>query len=231
MSKKRPPKAAKPNSALQPDPSRHARPQTKGQITRQGPSSPQSILQNQVQVPPSLLGALLSKRWMIARSLWNGFFRFATLLSVSYLVYDRFYEADATIAASASDPQFAFEYPFTITNNSHVFKIRDVHWKCEYIKISAENISMSDSSSIAGSTNVILPGKVLNIDCSVIGPNSRIINIPQKPKITEAIIKIEVSYKADLFGLYAFDRKPEPALFRWFADASNPQWIKGEFAK
>ena len=47
-----------------------------------------------------LVSWIWGRRW----GLWSGLFRVATLLSVFYLVYDRFYETAITISISASDP-------------------------------------------------------------------------------------------------------------------------------
>jgi hypothetical protein len=171
------------------------------------------------------------KGWIL-RKLADVFWRAATLLSVGYLVYDRIYEADATLAASASDPNFAFEFPFTITNNSHVFAIRDVNWSCQYLRIKwGSDNTIDRSQAINGSANVIGPGKNLNIECSILGPKSHVIRTPDKQHIDEAVIKISLAYRAELFGIFSLQRHPEPTTFTWFADASNPQWIKGDFAK
>src|ERR1700737_1475190 len=69
-------------------------------------------------------------RWRTAKWIGVLFWRSATLLSVGYLVYDRYYETDATLSVPASDPSFPFTFPFAITNNSHVFAIRNVAWSC-----------------------------------------------------------------------------------------------------
>jgi hypothetical protein len=164
--------------------------------------------------------------------LWGFLFRIATLLSVGYLVYDRVYEADATLSASASDPTFAFAFPFTITNNSHMFVIREVKWACQALKVKfGNNNTIADSQIIRGSTSAIERGQSLNIDCSIVGPNSHFFHTDGKVSIDEAVVKIALSYDADFFGWFSLHRTPEPTIFTWFTDATNPQWIKGNFAK
>jgi len=178
-------------------------------------------------------------RWNILCGLWTGlrhfaniFWRVLTLLSVGYLVYDRIYESDATISSPASDPNFAFEFPFTITNNSHVFAIRNVRWDCHALKIKYENnSSIENGQFIQGTAASIAAGQSLNIDCAVIGPKSRMIRTPDKPRAAEAVMEIALAYDADFFGLFSLHRQPAPTLFTWFADASNPRWIKGNFAR
>jgi hypothetical protein len=171
--------------------------------------------------------------WKSAHSLWGVSFRVATLLSVSYLVYDRIYEADVTISAAASDPNFPFSFPFTITNNSHIFAIKNVTWNCRpiIIKWGNGNVLSEGNMIIRGVTSVIDAGKNLNIDCSIIGPNSRFMHTSGPVKIDAATLAIEVSYKADFFSVFSMTRHPTPSLFTWFANATNPQWIKGDFAR
>jgi hypothetical protein len=165
-------------------------------------------------------------------TLWGFFFRVLTLVSVGYLVYDRIYEADATISASASDPKYPFTFPFTITNNSHVFAISRVEWACHALDVKWEvNNEMSNSMLVSGSRSVIPPGQVLNIDCEVVGPNSAGVRWSKDIKITSATIEIAVAYESDFFGVFSIRRQPRPTRFTWFSEASNPQWIKGEFAQ
>src|SRR5262245_21496102 len=55
----------------------------------------------------------------------NWFFRFLTLITVGYLVFDRIYETSAYVFSPASDPENPWVFPFTIANNSHVFSIKN----------------------------------------------------------------------------------------------------------
>lgn len=163
---------------------------------------------------------------------WSWFFRFLTFLSVSYLVYDRVYEADATIAASASDPAFPFTFPFTITNNSHISAIENVRWDCRYLHVEfGDHNTLNAGQLIQGSTSRIAAGKTLNINCDAVGPKSRFVHMSERPKVASAVLLIELSYTSNFFGLYPLHRHPTPTRFTWFADATNPQWIKGDFAE
>jgi hypothetical protein len=177
---------------------------------------------------------LASRLWHHPRreTFWSWFFRFLTLLSVSYLVYDRIYETEATIEVSASDPAFPFTFPFIIKNNSHISAIDNVRWACRYIHMEFGNHNTLDAGQqILGSTSTIAAGKTLNINCNAIGPNSRFIHENEKPKISSVTLAIELSYVSKFFGLLPWHRHPTPTLFTWFPDATNPQWIKGDFAR
>jgi hypothetical protein len=154
------------------------------------------------------------------------FWRSVTLLGVIWLVYDRVYETDATLSVSASDPKWAFEFPFVITNASHIFAIRNVRWTCQFMRVIWEENGGFQNLQVAyGSTSIIDAGRVLNINCM------KGFNVPNKLALKEGIIRIVLEYDADFFGWYSIHRKPFPTTFTWFASASNPQWIKGEFEK
>jgi hypothetical protein len=161
--------------------------------------------------------------------LWRAFWRAIALVGVSYLVYDRFYETSATISASASDPTFPFSFPFAITNNSHVFIIRNLSWSCQALSLKfGDHNAMSNARVIRGSTISVEPGRTINVDCAMIGPNSRIFHT-EKAHVDEAILNIELSYVVSFFGVYSKQVHPPLTQFTWIADASNPQWIKGDF--
>jgi hypothetical protein len=163
--------------------------------------------------------------------LLNVFWRTTTLLSVGYLVYDRLYETEATISSPASDPQNPFIFPFTITNNSHLFAIRNVHWSCKYTSLKSDEVNFREVNVIQGTRSEITAGRTLNIFCDPVGPDSRIVRTPRVPKVAEAIVLVGLSYDSDLLGLYLWHRTPSPITFSWFAKASNPQWIRGELAQ
>src|SRR4051794_24409461 len=70
---------------------------------------------------------------------WLGLWRAAAAISVGYLVFDRIYETNATMASPASDPNEPFRMPFSITNNSHIFALKNLSWTCTALSIRTEN--------------------------------------------------------------------------------------------
>jgi hypothetical protein len=66
-------------------------------------------------------------------------FRLLTAASFSYLVFERFYETAATVSSSVLNDQRPNVFLVTITNNSHLFPIKNVVWFCfsEHLKRSA----------------------------------------------------------------------------------------------
>lgn len=190
-----------------------------------------------------LLNLLLLACWLAARFaflIWHNrrsiaeqsfvwLWRIPTLLGVAWLVYDRVYETDATLSVAASDPKWAFEFPFVITNASHIFAIRNVQWACRFVRVTTEkNSGIGNLAFAHGSKSVIEAGQVLNIDCM---SGIAFAEGQGKPILKEGVIQILLEYDADFFGLFSLHRKPIPTTFTWFASASNPQWIKGESAR
>ena len=157
-------------------------------------------------------------------------FRVLTLSSAGYLVVDRIYETDATVTTVASYPKNPFLFPFSINNNSHLFSIRNVIWKCVVVTAKdANNNSFLNDTSIFGTQSEIAAGGNLNITCNVLGGTSHIIRT--SAPIVQATLRIELSYQSNLFGFYYWNCHPRPTEFTWMSDASNPQWVRGEFAK
>jgi hypothetical protein len=166
-------------------------------------------------------------KWTAAEWIWVLFWRGVTLLGVLWLVYDRVYEADATLTAPVSDPKSALEFPFVITNPSHVFAIRNVRWGCVLGRLEWTGGSgFRDLTLASGTTKSIGPGQVLNIDCL-----KGVVELGFKPVLTIGELGIALEYDADFFGLFSLHRTPTPTNFVWHASASNPQWIKGEPAR
>jgi hypothetical protein len=49
-----------------------------------------------------------------------------TVAGFGLVMYDLVFEACATISSPASDPREPFAFPFAVTNNSHVFTLRNI---------------------------------------------------------------------------------------------------------
>jgi hypothetical protein len=159
----------------------------------------------------------------------NGFFRLATLLSVAYLVFDRIYETDATISSLASDASDAFKLPFTMKNNSHLFKIQNISWRCGAVHVKTEwQNDVKIGGVLKGTKNILEPGQTLNIDCNVFGPTSHIANFPAADKVVQATIEIQMDYVVNIFG-YEWHRYPK-TLFTYYDGATYSRWIRGDFA-
>jgi len=151
------------------------------------------------------------------------FFRATALLSVGYLVYDRVYETGVTISSTGSDLRNPLYFPFAIANNSHIFTLEHIEWTCHIVRYEAGSIDFTNNSmTITGSAAEMPPGGILNVPCK------NMFNGFAPPRRAE--LYLEVSYDTNIFGMYTLKRKPR-MLFTWAADSTNPQWIKGEFAK
>jgi len=180
----------------------------------------------------TVVGGLLGWTWreFLKGDFFTWTFRFITLAAFAYLVADRLYETDATISVSASDPNDPLLFPFTITNISHIFSIRDVHWNCgvESIKTPTGTIQNMGFRPREGEETIIKPGQTINIDCDLIGPSAGF--FPGVKTFKEIKLQIAASYSIEIFGLYSWKRTTQPVRFAWFSNASNPQWVRGDFA-
>jgi hypothetical protein len=148
-------------------------------------------------------------------------FRIATAVSVGYLVYDRLYETSAVVNVSASDPKSPFLFPFTITNISHLFEIHNLRWSCDFYDMTG-SISNLEMTAAHGTQTKIRPGQTINVSCGM--------NQFPNAIFETGTVRITISYTAEIFGIYSWGRVPEPARFTWVGSASNPQWIRGDFA-
>jgi hypothetical protein len=176
----------------------------------------------------SYLGRL-SLAWLRA-NFFTWLFRIFTLISVGYLVYDRFYETGALIQSPASDPLNPFLFPFSITNMSHIFTLRNIKWRCEfpfrtYDRLlpwsgSPANI-YQDIGMVSGTKDELSPGGVLNISCGHPLGNTDFFPF-QSIKVL-----IYMDYDTNVPWPYPIHRSPHEQ-FTWIGTAEKPQWIRGQ---
>jgi hypothetical protein len=156
-------------------------------------------------------------------------FRVVTLLSFTYLVLDRIYETGALIQSPAFDPNDPFLFPFSITNMSHIFTLRDIKWRCKfpfrtYDRVNPVNGSdniYEDLSNVSGTTKELPPGGVLNVSCGHPLGNTQLFPF-QNIKVL-----IYVDYNTNILWLYTLHRNPAEQ-FTWAGTAERPQWIRGQ---
>jgi hypothetical protein len=155
-------------------------------------------------------------------------FRIFTLLSVSYLIFDRLYEMDATISATGNDKNDPLQFPFALINNSHIFSIREVNWVCHIDKFKYENNAQIDNVGLMysdrGLIEEIPPGGIFNLKCSSLISGG-------DAKLQNGKIDISEEYTVDIFGIYNWRRKPRITTFTWYVGDTDghSQWVKGAF--
>ena len=152
--------------------------------------------------------------------------RIVTLLCLTYLVADRISETGATVSSPASDPKDPFYFPFSVTNNSHIFTLRNIEWTCRLVSLKVENWPpFPDAGSFISSAPKIDPGGVINVSCKqAFRSNTR------SDELLLLSLAIELKYDTYFFGLNVLTRNFR-TVFTWAISASNPQWIKGENAR
>ena len=145
-------------------------------------------------------------------------------IGLGFLIWDLYYQTEATISSAASDPKDPFYFPFILANNSHFFSIRNIKWECtiDYIINDKNNAVMDSRVAGSGFQAEILPNGVLDVGCDGFA-------IP--PPIMDAKITIKFSYDTRILQTLLFswepNRVPPPTVFSWYGRSSNPQWIKG----
>jgi len=173
--------------------------------------------------------AAILAAWLVARTsswiwkhrwdIWSGFFRVATLLSVGYLVFDRIYETGASISSTGSDPKNPLHFPFAITNNSHIFTLRNIRWNCHFPDARFGGMILQNVGiSFSGTAAEITPGNVINVSCK-----RTISGFPPPSKLN---LRLEVQYDTNILG-FTLHRTPSMS-FTWAADSSVPMWIRGD---
>lgn len=159
--------------------------------------------------------------WFKRDKITNIVFRCFTLLSVGYLVWDRFFETEVTISSPASDQHDPFKFPFSLANNSHIFTIRNLDWSCHVVHMTVGGITLDNvSAGNSDHSTEIPPGKTLVVPCK---------SLYKGPPPTNLSLQIDVLYDVRVFGFIPYSRCPSE-IFRWYDEASNPTWIKGEEA-
>lgn len=159
--------------------------------------------------------------WFKRNKIMDLVFRCFTLLSVGYLVWDRVFETEVTISSPASDPHDPFKFPFSLSNNSHIFTIRNLDWSCQVVHMNVGAITFDNvSAGNSDHSTEIPPGRTLVVPCK---------SLYKGPPPTNLSLQINVLYDVRVFGIIPYLRC-RSEIFRWHDEASNPTWIKGEEA-
>jgi hypothetical protein len=167
--------------------------------------------------------------WLKA-NFFTQLFRVFTLISVSYLVYDRIYETGALIQSPASDPNDPFLFPFSITNMSHIFALRDIEWRCKFPFRTYDRVNLMDGnpdnifeniSNVSGTSKELPPGGVLNVSCGHPLGNTQLF------PFQDIKVLIYVNYNTNILWLHTLHRSPSEQ-FTWAGTAERPQWIRGQ---
>jgi hypothetical protein len=152
-------------------------------------------------------------------------FRLFTLLSFYYLVYDRFYETTGSISVTGADPADPYRFPFAFTNQSHMFTLKTISWKCNIIRTEYEGDIIFANVKVVGHgiAQELQTGGVINITCRTPAEVNQ--------NMIGGVIEIETDYYVSVLGLFELHRTPKAVKFTWITSATEErsQWIKGEF--
>lgn len=146
-----------------------------------------------------------------------------TIVAFAYLIADSIYQMEVTVSSPASEPKDPYYFPFTITNNSHIFPIRNIRWTCNIAAMKDDRGNFwGDNKILHGTKSEIARGGALNIFCR---------GFPVAGHALEGVVYVDVEYDTDIFGWFTLPRHPAVTRFTWMGAGDNPQWIRGEFAE
>ena len=175
--------------------------------------------------PPPLNQPRKSRSSRIAEISMTWLFRLFTVVSISYLVYDRYYETNAIITSSASDPANPFFFPFSLTNSSHLFHLKNIDWACQLVRVDYEGNGRLNGPTIIDNSQKsdLAPGQVTNIFCNRNG-------IQVDSKVIDAVVRMQANYDVDVFGIFNLHRQSDIVTFNWLSSPTEArrQWLKGE---
>jgi hypothetical protein len=116
-------------------------------------------------------------------------------------------------------------YPFTLTNLSHIWKLQDLKWNCQVLSLSTEQGEFLHNVSTGHNSGMVVDkGQTVNIDCFKFGRMQLFGFKSGPPRFTDGEMLVHVSYRIALWH-------PQRTMrFTWMGKASNPQWIRGDFA-
>ena len=148
-----------------------------------------------------------------------------SVLGFSYLVVDLRFQSSPSISSAASDPADPFRFPFSFINNSHLFSVYNVSWTChvERMVLSGNKFMTNVRARMPTDAGLVAPGETINLPC-------RQAFVIRGYQYKELSMSLDVTYTLYVLGLFPASEQ-QTAYFRWYSDASNPQWIKGRDAQ
>lgn len=123
-----------------------------------------------------------------------------------------FYSPD--IEVSGSDPASPFVFPFSVTNESWIFPMKDIDWRCSVEHMQAEGVTLDKVSiGMMDMHPSIGAGDIVNYSCPVMNPG-----------VPVSSLTMDVSIKYTFLGIW---RRVQTQPFIWIVDNQQSKWIKG----
>lgn len=139
-------------------------------------------------------------------------------------IYEIYYNTEPTINAASINPSNPFNFPFSVTNNSHFVPMNNVHWTCKVNSLDniygggLHNLSVDNPAHIIPKLNT---GETQNVSCR----RNITVNLNQN-EIVNLEAEIQLSYELKLLIFNIHRRYFE--TFTWTKASGNPQWLKGK---
>jgi len=127
-------------------------------------------------------------------------------------VVPAFYSPD--IEVSGSDPASPFVFPFSVTNESWVFPMKNIDWTCSVEHMQAEGVILDNVSvGMMDMRPSIGAGGTVNYSCPVMNSG-----------VSVSSLTMDVNIKYTFLGIW---RRTQTQPFIWIVDNQQSKWIKG----
>jgi len=132
-----------------------------------------------------------------------------------------FWPTEPDIEAGAASLASPFDIPFSIKNNSKVFKITNLRISCELIEVTTStNAGLSNVALVIDTTNYILPTEAPIYVC----PLNRMVRLPSGAPITKATMRFRYSYSQSVLWSETSMTSKESKEFRLLTGVLPQRW-------
>lgn len=132
-----------------------------------------------------------------------------------------FWPTEPEIEAGAASLASPFDIPFSIKNNSKVFKITNLRISCELIEVvTSTNVGLSNVALVVDAANYILPTEASIYVC----PLNRMVRLPFGTPITKATIRFRYSYSQSVLWNETSMMSKESKEFRLLTGVLPQRW-------
>jgi hypothetical protein len=132
-----------------------------------------------------------------------------------------FWPTEPDIEAGAASLASPFDIPFSIKNNSKVFKITNLRISCELVEVTTStNAGLSNVALVIDATNYILPTEAPIYVC----PLNRMVRLPSGAPITKATMRFRYSYSQSVLWSETSMTSKESKEFRLLTGVLPQRW-------
>ena len=146
-----------------------------------------------------------------------------TIARIGFLAgtFQPFWPTEPEFDAGAPSLASPFDVPFTVTNNSKVFKITDLKIICELIEVTTRNNNgVANITLNVAASNFIEPGEAPIYIC----PLNRFVALPQGDPIVRAVMRFNYSYSQSAWWSETQMASKQTRVFSLLTNVVPPRW-------